>query len=182
MTVRMIHNRHRWCRQRVSWLLESYDIQVRTSNYWRLMIRAHMQPVARRRALAKLFTGGLLSASTIIAMRSKFRLLTEDLASRISRIPEPSPESLSMEHEGGIYEGYLALNRWARLLLSTYIDERYCLVSHPSLKAPVTKMWPNICSESVLQSRDFLTFILTRFQINRSMPVILHEMCATRFR
>jgi len=91
--------------------------------------------VVLRQTLAKLFCGDPLTASELLAMRSDFRVLGEDLASRIARIPEPEPShGVGEAPATGSPESNPALNRWARLLLSTYIDQKYALVCHPVLK------------------------------------------------
>jgi hypothetical protein len=77
-------------------------------------------------------------------MRSEYRLLGEDLASRISRIPEPDPNDIGQAGSAASFENNFALNRWARLLLSAYADEKYCIASHPVLKAPVSEVWPDL--------------------------------------
>ena len=77
-------------------------------------------------------------------MRSEFRLLGEDLAARIARIPEPEPSLLGQPAIAETYENNFSLNRWARLLLSAYADEKYCIACHPVLKAPVSQIWPEL--------------------------------------
>jgi len=100
--------------------------------------------VVLRRTLARLFTRGSLTTSELVAMRSEFRMLGEDLAARIARIPEPDPADVGQSSIGSTYENNFALNRWARLLLSAYVDEQYCIACHPVLKAPVSEIWPEL--------------------------------------
>ena len=101
--------------------------------------------VVLRQTLARLFSGGPLTTSELAAMRNEFRLLGEDLASRIARIPESDPLHIADSEEvTSTYEDSPALNRWARLLLSAYIDQKYCLVCHPVLKTPVGHMWTDL--------------------------------------
>lgn len=100
--------------------------------------------VVLRRTLAQLFTGGPLSTQDLIRMRHELQLLGEDLASRVARIPEPPPQSLREPHSAASYEDNPALNRWARLLLSAFMDQRYCVACHPVLKIPASQIWADL--------------------------------------
>lgn len=97
-----------------------------------------------RRTLARLFTRGPLDTSELAAMRSEYRLLGEDLISRITRIPEPDPTDVGQIGAGATYENNFALNRWARLLLSAFADQKYCISCHPVLQARVSEIWPDL--------------------------------------
>ena len=83
-------------------------------------------------------------------MRSEYHLLGGDLRSRMARIPEPHPDNLGRSAMGSTFENNLALNRWARLLLSAFVDEQYCISFHPMLKARVSEVWPDLYPQYVL--------------------------------
>ncbi|KAK3678336.1 hypothetical protein LTR78_001633 [Recurvomyces mirabilis] len=109
-----------------------------------------------RRTLAMLFTGAPLTTSDLVVMRSEYRLLGEDLRSRIARIPEPQPGDLGRSAMGSTFENNFALNRWARLLLSAFVDEQYCISFHPVIKARVSEVWPDLYPQAIQHCRAFL--------------------------
>ncbi|KAK4554558.1 hypothetical protein LTR86_008413 [Recurvomyces mirabilis] len=109
-----------------------------------------------RRTLAMLFTGAPLTTSDLVVMCSEYRLLGEDLRSRIARIPEPRPGDLGRAAVGSTFENNFALNRWARLLLSAFVDEQYCISFHPVLKARVSEVWPDLYPQAIQHCRAFL--------------------------
>ncbi|TKA67222.1 hypothetical protein B0A55_08777 [Friedmanniomyces simplex] len=110
-----------------------------------------------RRTLTRLSTRGALTTAELVAMRSEFRLLSEDLAARIARIPEPDPADAWQSATDSTYENNLALNRWARLLLSAYVDVQYCTAYHGVLKAPVSEIWPELYPQAIEHCQSFLT-------------------------
>ena len=114
-----------------------------------------------RRTLAKLFTGAPLTTHDLVAMRSEYHLLGEDLRARMARIPEPHPGDLGRSATGSTFENNFALNRWARLLLSAFADEQYCISFHPVLKARVSDVWPELYPQYVLpRYRGVLTILI----------------------
>ncbi|KAK5721678.1 hypothetical protein LTR15_006269 [Elasticomyces elasticus] len=109
-----------------------------------------------RRTIARLSAPDPLTSSHLVAMRSEFRLLGEDLASRISRIPEPHLNNARTTAAIETYENNFALNRWARLLLSAYVDEQYSIACRPILNAPISDMWPELYPRAIEHCQSFL--------------------------
>ena len=67
--------------------------------------------------------------------------LGDQLRLAIDRIPDCAVDEIVEAGPDSAYGSSLVLNRWARLLISTYRDQRFCLVSHPITRVP---NWPGL--------------------------------------
>ena len=77
------------------------------------------------------------------ALYSQFAELGTDLKAAMARIA-----AMSSYNEGSeSYESNPILDKWARLLLSAFVDQRYCILSHSLLRASVATFWTNLYSE-----------------------------------
>lgn len=86
-------------------------------------------------------------------MRDEFRLLTEDLGQRIDRIPSLIEiESTTAES----FDNNNSLNRWARILLSAFVDQKYTILCHPLLKAATHAVWTDLYALSISHAQSFL--------------------------
>lgn len=106
-----------------------------------------------RRTLAHLFTGGPPSVHELVAMRAEFRVLADDLNQRIARIPTGTDNDST---SAGTFENNTSLNRWARILLSAFIDQKYTLLCHPLLKSANHATWADLYALSINHAQAFL--------------------------
>ncbi|KAK5166846.1 uncharacterized protein LTR77_007575 [Saxophila tyrrhenica] len=104
-----------------------------------------------RRTLARLFSNVPLTTTALVAMRSEFKLLGEDLNWRISRIPDSSSTSARQLTTSDDFENNPILNRWARLLLSVYMDQAFSIICHPVLRSQLGYLWPDLYSHLCLK-------------------------------
>ncbi|KAL9097190.1 MAG: hypothetical protein Q9165_000617 [Trypethelium subeluteriae] len=104
-----------------------------------------------RKALSKLCGRSSPSIEDQSEMRAWFRNMTTDLASRIERIPRGASTRRggSIRQPGDTAEYRVRLNKWARLLLSGFIDRNWTVICHPMLKLSAQQLWPNIYAQGL---------------------------------
>ncbi|KAI9688463.1 MAG: hypothetical protein M1822_001412 [Bathelium mastoideum] len=110
-----------------------------------------------RKALSKLCARTSPSVEDQSDMRAWFRNMSEDLAARIERIPQgPSNRrSGSVRQPDDVIEYRMRLNKWARLLLSGFIDRNW-IICHPILKTSLQQGLPNVYEQGLNHCIMFL--------------------------
>lgn len=99
----------------------------------------------QRRFLLRLEIGPLANAGPEI--RLKLDELGEYLQQAIDRIPPPTTDEIMEAGMETAYGSTLVLNKWARLLIATYLDQRFCLFSYPMSRIPHSQEWDEFYAE-----------------------------------
>ncbi|OQE18036.1 hypothetical protein PENFLA_c022G06805 [Penicillium flavigenum] len=118
-----------------------------------------------------------LTRGDMVELRSVLHDLQVKLNSIISRIPEatatenPTPypkraihstaAELPMEGPSGCPEQYhsvvlVAFHKWARIILSLFIDKAFCVAYQPFLRNPRSRIWPIARQSAIRHSHAFM--------------------------
>ena len=132
-----------------------------------------------RKALSKLCGRVSPSLEDQSDMRAWFRNMTADLAARIERIPRspPSRQRATVRQPGDIVEYRIRLNKWARLLLSGFIDRNWSRSSN-SLGSPgaiSTDSSDSYSSHLPSHLEDIYTTALAEHLCSVSTPLLSHD-------
>lgn len=108
----------------------------------------------QRRFLSHLETAP--SATAAEGMLSKLDELGDQLKEAVERIPDHTVNEVIEAGADSTYGSSLILNRWARLLTSTYYDQRLCLLSYALSRPPGPQNMHDYHSQTIDSAISFL--------------------------
>lgn len=135
--------------------------------------------VAQRRFLSRLEAGFIAYEAS--ELHVALDELGDHLQQAVARIPPSTMDAILAAGLESVYGSTLILNRWARLLISTYIDQRFCLMSFPLLSVPNWQEWNGLhakyspsciietwtCADSICRTMEAtMTFLIKCAQLS----------------
>ena len=122
-----------------------------------LFVKAKLKfSFAIRRNFGRLQSGDALSETEQLMLHRDFVDLGDYLNSAITLIHGMQNEIDQDQQVRNADEDTTVLSKWTRLLLSTFIDQRYSVLSYPLLRHHMTGPWENLYAETVQACISFL--------------------------
>lgn len=103
----------------------TYHIEIVSA---RILRQLRSRTVVQREFLLQVETGSIVGSTQALLM--KVDRIGTDLQEAIDRIPDSTRDEVVEADLDSAYGSSLILNRWARLLISTYYDQRLSLISY----------------------------------------------------